>query len=209
MAGTETRSVADVAAADEQPADADDGAAADGGEGRREPAVSEELPEETALAYSVVIASFSSFNDALTRQRNWMSPETPYYIAPTTVRGVVYYRVFAGLLFSRSEAEALQDRLVDEGVKDAAGAWDIRPVHLAFRFGTYPERRAAESTVETLIGKGILAYLVSAAAPIGESAFHVYAGGYEKAEAAEPLREQIERVGLEAELVERVGILTP
>ncbi len=169
----------------------------------------EDPPGEKALAYSVVIASFSSFDDALARQRQWTTPATPFYVAPTVVRGVVYYRVFAAMLPDREAANELMLRLVDEGIKDSAADWDVRPTQLAFHFGRYHSERGAEAAVETLVAKGIPAYTVLAAAAPGSIAVHVYAGGYEDPREAIPLLEQIEGAGLEAELVERVGLVTP
>ncbi len=166
-------------------------------------------PRGTSLPYSVAIASYSSFEDALARQKRLARKELPVYVAPTPVRGVVYYRVFAGLLAERSEAEALMAQLVREGIKDTVRAWDVRPAQYAFSFGTFGNAREAGAKVEELLRQGIHAYTV----PVGGGAaeaqvvYHVYAGGYETREAASPLREQIETAGLKAELVERVGLL--
>ena len=192
----------EAAAEADGPAVADAAAAVHAGE-------VEDPPGEKALAYSVVIASFSSFDDALARQRQWTTPATPFYVAPTVVRGVVYYRVFAAMLPDREAANELMLRLVDEGIKDSAADWDVRPTQLAFHFGRYHSERGAEAAVETLVAKGIPAYMVLAAAAPGSIAVHVYAGGYEDPREAIPLREQIEGAGLEAELVERVGLVAP
>ncbi len=166
---------------------------------------------EVSLPYSVVIASYSSFDDALTRREDWASREdVPFYVAPTVVRGVVYYRVFAGLLPDRDRAEELMDRLVSEGIKETGRAWDVRPARLAFDFGIFPNAEEAQQVVDTLLGQGIHAYLVPAAgAAANGSAYHVYAGGYEKPEDAAPLRERLESLGHDVELVERVGLELP
>jgi len=165
-------------------------------------------PRGVGLPYSVAIASYSSFEDALARQKRLARNELPVYVAPTPVRGVVYYRVFAGMLAERSEAEALMAQLVREGIKDTVRAWDVRQAQFAFSFGTFDSAREAATRLEELLEKGIHAYTV----PVGGAgagasiAYHVYAGGYETREAAAPLREQIEAAGLSAELVERVGL---
>jgi cell division septation protein DedD len=165
-------------------------------------------PRGVGLPYSVAIASYSSFEDALARQKRLARNEMPVYVAPTPVRGVVYYRVFAGLLAERSEAEALMAQLVREGIKDTVRAWDVRQAQFAFSFGTFDSAREAGKKLEELIQLGIHAYRVPVGAGTAESAvaYHVYAGGYETREAAAPLREQIETAGLSAELVERVGL---
>jgi len=166
-------------------------------------------PTGTRLPYSVAIASYSSYKDALARQKKLERRDLPVYVAPTPVRGVVYYRVFAGLVAERSEAEELMARLVKDGVKKTVSSWDVRPAQYAFSFGTYASISEAREKIDALLGEGIQAYAVpiDAGGADGEVAYHVYAGGYESREAAEPLREQIESAGLSAELIERVGLL--
>jgi len=164
-------------------------------------------PRGVNLPYSVAIASYSSLDDALARQRELARADLPVYVAPTPVRGVVYYRVFAGMLSEREQGEALMADLVRRGIKDTVRAWDVRPARYAFSFGIYPTARDARSVVETLQGQGVPAYTVPAPAVAGSDdiAYHVYAGGYEEREDAQPLRTIIERAGLEIKLVERVG----
>jgi cell division septation protein DedD len=168
-------------------------------------------PEDIELPYSVLIASFSSFEDAVARRREWTSPELPVYVAPTPVRGVVYYRVFAGLLSERQQALDLMARLARQGIKDSVNDWDVRPARLALWFGTYPTADDAEAVVETLAAGGVPSYMVPATpgAAGGGPAYHVYAGGYEKPEDASPLEERIAEAGfagLDAKLIERVGL---
>jgi len=168
-------------------------------------AVEAETP--VALPFSVAIASYSSFEDARERQEEWTRDDVPFYVAPTVVRGVVYYRVFAGLLSDRAAAESLMARLVEAGIKDTVRGWDVRPTRLAFSFGTYANERDARSTVETLQGKGVPAYMIRVpGSGTAAVAFHVYAGGYENPEDARPLRDRIAAAGLDVELVERVGM---
>lgn len=179
-----------------------------------EPSVPEEKPTRarpagTRLPYSVAIASYSSYNDALARQKKLTRSDLPVYVAPTPVRGVVYYRVFAGLVAERGEAQELMARLVRDGVKETISSWDVRPAQYAFSFGSFASVREASERIDALLEDGIQAYAVpvDAGGTDGEVAYHVYAGGYESREAAEPLREQIESAGLSAELIERVGLL--
>jgi hypothetical protein len=205
QAAAETTEVAEPLATPAADSSASPGAAAaEEGEGAPPPEEGSRR-EEVSLPYSVAIASYSSFDDAVARQRDWTRRDTLFYVAPTVVRGVVYYRVFAGILHDRTQAESLMARLVEEGVKDSARDWDVRPARLAFHFGQYPSARDARSVVESLLSQGVPAYMVPAATG-GTDGYHVYAGGYERAEDARPLRDQIERAGLEVELVERVGL---
>ncbi|KPK81852.1 MAG: hypothetical protein AMS25_04850 [Gemmatimonas sp. SM23_52] len=165
------------------------------------------LQEET-LPYSVLIASFSSYDDALARQREWTRADLPFYVAPTPVRGIVYYRVFAGMLADRERAGELMAQLVRERIKDTVRDWDVRPARLAFSFGVYSSSGEARALLETLFAQGVPAYIVPAAADDG-IAYHVFAGGYERPEDARPLKEQLRRAGLDVELVERVGLVLP
>jgi septal ring-binding cell division protein DamX len=176
--------------------------------GPEEPAAGGARLREVGLPYSVAIAAYSSLDDAVSRQREWTRADLPFYVAPTVVRGVVYYRVFAGMLAERESAEELMVQLVRDGVKDTIRSWDVRPAGLAFNFGTYASSQEARSVLETLFGHGVPAYMVPAAGGAGADsiAYRVYAGGYEKSEDARPLREHIEGAGFEVELVERVGL---
>jgi len=164
--------------------------------------------QEDTLPYSVLIASYSSYDDALARQREWTRADLPFYVAPTPVRGIVYYRVFAGMLADRERAEELMAQLVRERIKDTIRDWDVRPARLAFNFGVYSSSGEARAVLETLFAQGVPAYIVPAAADDG-IAYHVFAGGYERPEDARPLEEQLRRAGLDVELVERVGLVLP
>lgn len=164
--------------------------------------------QEDTLPYSVLIASFSSYDDALARQREWTRADLPFYVAPTPVRGIVYYRVFAGMLADRERAEELMAQLVRERIKDTVRDWDVRPARLAFSFGVYSSSGEARAVLERLFAQGVPAYIVPGAGDDG-IAYHVFAGGYERPEDARPLEEQLRRAGLDVELVERVGLVLP
>ncbi len=178
-------------------------------EGPDEPAAAGTRLPEVGLPYSVAIAAYSSLDDAVSRQREWTRADLPFYVAPTVVRGVVYYRVFAGMLPERENAEQLMAQLVRDGIKDTIRGWDVRQAGLAFNFGTYASSQEARSVLETLFGHGVPAYMVPAAGGVGADsiAYRVYAGGYERPEDASPLRDRIESAGFDVELVERVGLL--
>lgn len=166
--------------------------------------------QPVALPYSVLIASFSSLDDARTLERQLSRADTRIYVAPTPVRGVVYFRVFAGMLPERKQAVDLMAELVRSGLKETTNDWDVRPARYAFSFGSYPTSEEAMSVVDTLAAKRIPAYVLPVPGRDGvETAYRIYAGGFENEEHAGPLREIIVGAGLDAELVERVGLLTP
>ncbi len=82
----------------------------------------------------------------------------------------------------------------------------MRPSGLAFHFGTYDSRSAADRVADRLLGLGIPAYTVAATSAVDTAAYHVYAGGYQSREEARHLQERISDAGLGAELVERHGL---
>ena len=159
-----------------------------------------EAPE---LGYSVLVASYGSAELALGRTASW-SDGVLYFAAPTPVRGATYWRVYAGALAAPAAAEALNRRLAASGRKDSARAWDVRPVPLAFRAGTFAAESEANRRAATLRQEGVPAYVVPAAAD-GDTAWQVYAGAYESEEAAAALRPRLTKAGVEAELVTRRG----
>jgi cell division septation protein DedD len=165
---------------------------------------------ETPLVFSVAVASYPSLEDAIAHQRRIERPDLTVYVSPSPVRGTLWYRVLAGLLETRAEADQLMRALVGDGIKREANTWDIRPTRLAFQIGVYPTSSDAGATLETLEGLGIPAYVVPAPpmAANQDRAYHVYVGGYQTPEEAQPMQERITRAGLQAELVERVGLTT-
>lgn len=164
--------------------------------------------EAVELPYSVLIASFSSLDDARALRSRLTRADTRAYVAPTPVRGVLYFRVFAGILPERQRASELMGEMVRRGLKEQVNDWDVRPARYAFSFGSYPSSGDASAVVETLEAKGIPAYVVPVPGREGvDTAYRIYAGGFESEEGAGPLGDIIADAGLDAELVERVGLV--
>lgn len=162
-----------------------------------------------SLPYSVLIASFRSYEDAIQRRDAWAGSDMLVYVAPTTIDGETFNRVFAGALPDRDRATELMGRLAEQGIKDQVRDWDVRPTRLAFLLGTYSSAADAETRVAELREAGIPAYVLPS--PTGSTpaasttTYRVYAGGYERAEDAPPLVERLESQGVRADLVERIG----
>lgn len=157
------------------------------------------------LPYSVLIASYARASDAherVAQLERWRG--TVFYVAPTPVRGSVYHRVFAGARSDGEAARLLMEELVRSGRKEGTAAWDVRPARLAFRLGIFGEREAARRAVRDAAVDGVPAYILAAAAG-PDSAFQVYAGGYESEPAARALAATLERTGRQAALVPRRG----
>lgn len=177
--------------------------APDDGASARLVAAADSAPE---LPFSVLIASYANWPSARARLDRWSGPGEPlYFVAPTPVRGSLYYRLFAGALSGRASAEALMRRQVEAGRKDRAREWDVRPVGLAYRLGVYGRRTAATARVEELREQSVAAYVVPAAAG-GDTAWQLYAGGFESPEAADALGEMLRGAGIEVELTDRRGL---
>lgn len=157
------------------------------------------------LPYSVLIASYAQWEQARRRLRRWREPGGDvYFVAPTRVRGGLYWRLFAGALPDRPSATALMERLVEEGRKDRVRQWDVRPVGLAFRVSLEADREAAASRTEEMSGRGLPAYVLPAVAD-GDTVWQVYSGGFESPGAAADLQRMLGESEIEAELVPRRG----
>lgn len=163
-----------------------------------------ELPGgSTELPYSVLLASYAESSSAREQAERWSGAgEFRYFVVPTPVRGRIYHRLFAGAFPDRASAEAAMRRLVEEGRKDEARGWDVRPVPFAFRLSSGEDADGARDRVRDLRERGIPAY----ALPGADGGWEVYAGAYESRSAAEEMGERLREAGVEAELVRRRGV---
>jgi cell division septation protein DedD len=184
-------------------------AGADGGPGDAAPdgsrsgaAALEAAPE---LPYSVLIASYAEWSQARRRLEAWRDPSGPvYFVAPTRIRGGLYWRLFAGAEADRASGEALMEELVEQGRKDRVRTWDVRPVEFAFLTGTAGSRSGARSRVREMEERGLPAYTLPAASG-ADTTWAVWAGGFESREEASDLRALLRDAEIEAELVTRRG----
>ncbi len=157
------------------------------------------------LRYSVQVESYSAFPDALRRERQLAGTVgVPVFTVPAVVDSVLYYRVFAGLTADADSARALLRALVQRGIKDSERAWDVRSQRLAFDLGTFPDRLGADARRRQLLEIGVPSYVVEVPTTAGLR-HRLYAGGYESAAEAAVLGQLLERNGIQASLVERIG----
>ncbi len=169
------------------------------------PTLEARAEQAPALPYSVLIASYSTKDDAAHRAQRWSADDgILYVVAPTPVQGRIYYRVLAGALPDRGSASRLMDRLVALGRKEQASAWDVRPASLAFRLGVRATRREAAARADSAAAEGIPAYVLPAAAA-GDTAWQVYAGAFESGDAGAALARMLARAGEDTTLVTRRG----
>lgn len=157
------------------------------------------------LPHSVLVASYSSWPAARERAERLRAGEGgTWVVAPTPVRGSIYWRLYAGAEADEDAARRLMERLVERGVKDEARGWDVRPVSLTYRVATLPDRAGAEERAAGLRDRGIPAFVLTAAAA-GDTVWQVCAGAFESRRAARAAGEMLEAEGVEAELVTRRG----
>lgn len=211
--GPGARESADIAAADvaapsgggSVPAAAAEGGASAEADpaGGSDPAPGREFHAPPAR-YSVLVGSYIRLPDAMARRAELSEDGGLFYVAPTPVRGRLYYRVLFGVYEDRADAAAGMADLVADGRKDVARDWDIRPVRLAYDLGTFAEREAAEGRTAALRETEIPVYVLrdTATRPL----YRVYAGAFSSEADAGPLGERLADREVESRLISRVGI---
>lgn len=157
-----------------------------------------------AARYSVLVGSYMRLADAMGRRTELSEAGGLFFVAPTPVRGRIYYRVLAGAFEDRADAASAMAELVEDGRKEMFKEWDIRPVRLAYEVGTFTVWDEANQRVRELWAADVPAYVLSdtAEAPL----YRVYVGAFLSEEDAEPLGRRLEELGSGAELVARSGI---
>lgn len=154
--------------------------------------------------YSVLVASYIRLPDAMTRRDELSEDGGLFYVAPTPVRGRVYFRVLYGAYEDRADAAAGMADLVAEGRKETVKEWDVRPVRLAYDLGTFAEREAADRRAASLHAVEIPAYVLRDTAE--SPSYRVYAGAFSSEADAEPLGERLADRDVGSQLISRAGI---
>lgn len=163
-----------------------------------------EGPTGVELAYSVLVGSYLTWSDATQRREELEEDGGLAFVAPTMVRGRLYYRVFAGAFEDREEAETAMRGLVENGLKERERAWDVRPVRLAFTLAWFDTEEEATAARDRLHESGLPAYVLQeAAAP--ETRFQLHSGAFESEAAAAALDSILEESGSTAILETRTG----
>lgn len=157
-----------------------------------------------ALGYSVLIASYTSLEEARRRAGRLAVPGLLLFVSPTPIGGTLYYRLFAGALETRQAARELMHALVERGVKESASDWDLRPASLSFRVAVHEDSASARAAQRELALSGVPTYVLPLAAA-GDITYQVYAGAYERPEAAVAMRSLLQQAGRDVELVPRRG----
>jgi hypothetical protein len=177
-----------------------------------DPLQMEPVAEGEPLPYSVQLSAFNSLSAAVQRlyaARDAL-PETPLFVSPEEIDGIVYYRVLAGALADTSAARRLSDDLLDRGLvtpQDAAGSMTlIQNAPLAFGLSAYADQQAARTAVDSLLDRNIPAYAVAVPQPGRTTRWQLYAGAYRDSSAAEVMRTLLASAGVSPPLVTRSGI---
>ncbi|WP_420634069.1 SPOR domain-containing protein [Candidatus Palauibacter sp.] len=194
------------------------GAAPDAGQAAGDPAPAQTEPDALSLAFdaarerpfSVLLGSFASRSDAEGRVEDLRaaSAGSLYFIAPTSVRDILYHRVLAGAAESEAEAAALLDVFAPAGEVEEVNAWQLRPVRLAYDLGLFTDRTEVEARIAGLASRGVAAYSLETSLD-GRTIFRVYGGAYENEDAAVPMAEILEAAGEAATLIARRGDEAP
>jgi cell division septation protein DedD len=157
-----------------------------------------------ALGYSVLIASYTSLEEARRRAGRLAVPGLLLFVSPTPIAGTLYYRLFAGALETRQAARELMHALVERGVKESASDWDLRPASLSFLVAVHKDTASARAAQAELALSGVPTYVLPLAAA-GDITYQIYAGAYERPEAAVAMGSLLQQAGRDVELVSRRG----
>ena len=161
-------------------------------------------PPGVDLPYSVLVASHVSYEDAAAERDRLTESGSLAFVAPTPVRGRLYYRVFAGALEDRVQASDLMRHLVEEGDKRRERDWDMRPVRLAFALQDFTTEEQADGERQRLHEAGLPAYVLSVGDTTG-AVYRLYSGAFESEGAAGPTDTLLSAAGQNATLVTRRG----
>lgn len=169
-------------------------------------------PVGVPLPFSVRLRIFPSRSEAeaeIARLRQEaVLRDVPLYVSVERVEDVLYYRVLAGFFADTAAARRLRDRLLREGLvePDPSGPMAlIETVPMAFEVGRFATLADAERQMELWQARGIPTYAVPVPYVDGAERWHVYAGAYRDEIESRALRSLLERAGLPAKLVARVG----
>jgi hypothetical protein len=171
-------------------------------------------PAGTARPYSVYVRAFQGDRGydaavALAKQVESGFPGTSAYVFPEEISGMIYYKVYAGMLDDTVQAAALRTQLVGahlanpDDVGGPAALIQARP--WTFDLGAFPTREAADRRAAELATAAIYASPTAVPQSDGTERWSLYAGAYPDSARAEPMKKTLQAARLPARLVQRVG----
>jgi hypothetical protein len=172
-------------------------------------------PAGTARPYAVFVRAFQgapAYDEAVQLARRVESgfPGTPVYVFPEETGGMIYYKVFAGMLADTEQAVALRTRLMAARLSDPEHVGG-RPEDLiherpwTFDLGAYPTRAAADRRAAELATAAIHVSPTAVPQTDGTERWTLYAGAYPDSARAEPMKKTLQAARVPARLVQRVG----
>jgi hypothetical protein len=178
------------------------------------PAAAAAAPAQAAgvpRPYTVFAKSFDNY-EAARSFRTEAAGElsgVSFYIFPELTGGVVYYKVYAGVLGDTAEAAALRQRLVDADLvsPDAVGGPSalVQQRPLAFVLGEFATQGAADSAADSLARRAIPGYVVPVPAADGSERWRLYGGAFRDSADAAVMRQFLDSAQVRAPLVPRTG----
>jgi hypothetical protein len=167
------------------------------------------------VPFAVLVKSYASLSAAQQQveveQRRFS--DTPFYISPEDDSGILYYKVYAGLLRDTASAERLRERLLQAGSVDAddtLGALSlIHRAHLSFDLGEFATRDSAVAARDSLSTREIPTYAVPMPYEDGIRRWQLYGGAYRDSATADAMRRRLTGAGIDPRLVLRVGEPAP
>jgi hypothetical protein len=167
------------------------------------------------VPFAVLVKSFASLSAAQQQveveQRRFS--DTPFYISPEDDSGILYYKVYAGLLRDTASAGRLRERLLQAGsvdVDDTLGALSlIHRAHLSFDLGEFDSRDSAAAVRDSLSSREIPTYAVPMPYEDGIRRWQLYGGAYRDSATADAMRRRLTGAGIDPRLVLRVGEPAP
>jgi hypothetical protein len=181
---------------------------------RRAHATATARPAGTARPYSVYVRAFQGdrgYDAAVQLAKRVESgfPGTAAYVFPEEISGMIYYKVYAGMLDDTVQAAALRTRLVGahlanpDDVGGPAALIQARP--WTFDLGAFPTREAADKRATELAAAAIYVSPTAVPQSDGSERWTLYAGAYPDSARAEPMKKTLQSARLPARLVQRVG----
>ena len=171
-------------------------------------------PAGTARPYSVHVGAYwgvSAYDEAVQLAKRVESgfPGTSAYVFPEETSGILYYKVYAGMLDDTVQAAALRTRLVSarlvnpEAVGGPGGLIQKRP--WTFDVGEFPTREAADRRAAEFATQAIYVSPTAVPQTDGSERWTLYAGAYPDSAHAEPMKKTLQSARVPARLVQRVG----
>jgi hypothetical protein len=165
----------------------------------------------TPRPFAVFVKAYSSHEPAeeMAAQVAAKVPGEPVYVIAEETSGVLYHKVYAGMMGDTVEAARLRARLVEDGTvnpDDVGGPSAlVQPRPLAFDLGDFASAEAARSRAAVLAEVDVSAYPVAVPMSDGTERWKLYGGAFADSASARPMARLLEAKNLPARLVPRTG----